>query len=422
MAQAGSRELRRRGEGLTAFQRLQAQARRLERSIFVLVALIALAPPLVVSLAGIRMLRARAAQRAERVASILEAYGRMPQASLAGLERHLAAELERDGLRSIRLSGGSGAELRLGSEPGFTLPVGVRRELPAGARFARVEVLPDDSELRADLARLVAVHLLVGLVLGLGIYRIPVRAFASAIDELQSAQAQLVHADRLSALGSVYAGLTHEINNPLGILSARVKLALGAAAEKRLDADTVRDLEVMDRQCTRIGEIMRSLLAFARKSEFSPRQVDLNAVVREVVALVQKPFAKQGVLVQTELDPALPELRASPDHLQQVLLNLLTNARDAMPSGGMVTLRTTRRNGRLVAEVKDTGPGLKPEALEHLFEPFFTTKEIGKGTGLGLSVSYGIVSAHGGELDAGNAPGGGALFRISLPAGEGGGR
>src|SRR6185369_16683191 len=109
--------------------------------------------------------------------------------------------------------------------------------------------------------RLVAVHLMVGIVLGLGIYRIPVRAFGQAIRELKSAQAQLVHSYRLSALGSMYAGLTHEINNPLGILSARAKLALIAAREKGYDEDLLKDLEVIDRQGVRIADIMRSLLA-----------------------------------------------------------------------------------------------------------------------------------------------------------------
>jgi signal transduction histidine kinase len=190
---------------------------------------------------------------------------------------------------------------------------------------------------------------------------------------------------------------------------------LAAAQEKRFDADTVRDLEVIDRQGGRIAEIMRSLLAYARKSEFRMTSVDLNGVVREVVSLVNKPFAKQGVLVETDLDAALPSLQASPDRLQQVFLNLLNNARDAMPQGGTITVRTARLDGHVLAEVSDTGPGLTAQAREHAFEPFFTTKEAGQGTGLGLWVSYGIVSAHGGELEALNAPAGGALFRLRLP-------
>ncbi|HET7747677.1 MAG TPA: ATP-binding protein, partial [Vicinamibacteria bacterium] len=123
----------------------------------------------------------------------------------------------------------------------------------------------------------------------------------------------------------------------------------------------------------------------------------------------------QGVAVASELASTLPAVRGSHDHLQQVLLNLLTNARDAMPEGGTITLRTLATDGEAVVEVRDTGPGLSAEVEERLFEPFFTTKAVGQGTGLGLSVSHGIVSAHGGHMEATNAPGGGALFRVALP-------
>lgn len=418
------RERKRRAGGLSAFQKLEAQAKRLESSIFFLIALIALFPPLVIALTEIRHLRGRAAVHADHVATIIDLYGRRPDASPEGLRRHLQSELERDDLRSVRVLTVDGAvALALGDTASDWFPPDtVELALPARtAPFARVQVRPSDQALGRDLARIVAVHLLVGLVLGLGIYRVPVQAFGRAIEQLKTAQAQLVHADRLSALGSMYAGLTHEINNPLGILSARVKLALAAARETGRDAETVADLEVIDRQGARIAEIMRGLLAFARKAELTKRPVEVNAVVREVVALVEKPFAKQGVRVKTELDATLPPVQASPDHLQQVFLNLMTNARDAMPAGGTITLRTAREDGHVLAEVRDTGPGLAPRAQEHLFEPFFTTKEVGKGTGLGLSVSYGIVSAHGGELDGWNAPQGGAVFRITLPllGGEG---
>lgn len=369
-----------------------------------------------VALTELRQLRERALRHAEHVASILDLYGRMPQASVEGLRRHLLGELDHDAVAYIEVDDAAGTPMvRAGARPAWAMPATVELKLPGGGPYATIRLTPDSQDLRRDLVRIVGVHLMVGLVLGLGIYRIPVRAFAGAIQELKAAQNQLVHADRLSALGALYAGLTHEINNPLGILSARVKLMLAAAPEKKLDADTVRDLEVIDRQGGRIAEIMRSLLAFARKSEFRMASVDLNGVVREVVSLVNKPFAKQGVLVETELDAALPQLQASPDRLQQVLLNLLNNARDAMPQGGTITVRTGGQDGHVVAEVSDTGPGLSPQAKEHLFEPFFTTKEAGKGTGLGLWVSYGIVSAHGGELQALNGPAGGALFRVRLP-------
>jgi C4-dicarboxylate-specific signal transduction histidine kinase len=360
-------------------------------------------------------LRARAATHARHVARILDLFGSVPEASVAAVQQHLQTELTRDDLASVRVLGHGGRELfALGQTPDWWLPITATYAPSAAAGYARILVTPNE-RLGHDLARVVGVHLLVGVVLGLGIYRIPVRAFSRAIRELESAQAQLVHADRLSALGTMYAGLAHEINNPLGILSVRVKLALAAGREKGLDADTLKDLEIVDRQSGRIAEIMRSLLAFSRKAEFSRRSCDINAVVQDVVSLVEKPFAKQGVTVEAVLAPGLPPLSASPDHLLQVLLNLVTNACDAMPGGGRIAVRTRRDDGHVVAEVQDAGPGLTEEARAHLFEPFFTTKDVGRGTGLGLSVSYGIVRAHGGELEACNPPQGGALFRMSLP-------
>jgi signal transduction histidine kinase len=129
------------------------------------------------------------------------------------------------------------------------------------------------------------------------------------------------------------------------------------------------------------------------------------------------PFARHGIQIETALDPALPPVLGSQDHLQQVFVNLLNNARDAMPDGGGITLRTYRRNGVVVAEVEDRGHGVPPEIRDRIFEPFFTTKQTGHGTGLGLSVSYGIVSAHGGTIEVDSPLGRGACFRLTLPVG-----
>jgi C4-dicarboxylate-specific signal transduction histidine kinase len=417
MGLSGSEERRRRGEGLTAFQRLESQARRLEGSILLLVALIAFAPPFFLAVIEMRNLRRHAFDHAGHVAMTVELYGRMPAARLEGLQRHLEGELQRDGLQAIQLFASDGSELVQLGEPVPSSPDTVDVPLgPGVAPFALARVKMPDERLRTDVARLALVHVMVGLVLAFGIYRIPVRAFSRAIRELESAQAQLVHSNRLSALGAMYAALAHEVNNPLGILTARVRMVLQSLREKGGHEEPVQDLEVVDRQATRIAEIMRSLLAFARRAEFNLAPLDLNAVVRDVVQLVDKPFAKQGVKVGADLAGGLPVVKGSPDHLQQVLLNLMTNARDAMPSGGRLDVRTLAHDGHVIAEVEDTGPGLAPDVLARLFEPFFTTKDVGKGTGLGLSVSYGIVSAHGGEIEASNAPSGGACFRVLLPA------
>jgi signal transduction histidine kinase len=422
MRDANRKDRQRPGGGLTAFQTLELRAARLERSIFFLVGFVAVAPPVLFAAVGLRDLHGRAALHAQHVGKILELYRAMPQASTGGLERHLRVEFEHDALAAIEVFGAGGEELlRLGGPPRFSLPHASELALAAvAAPFARVKVRLDDAPLRHDAVRLVAVHLLVGLALGLGVYRIPVRALGRAIRQLESAQAQLVHSNRLGALGSMYASLAHEINNPLGILCARTQLLLAGARDKGLDADTVHDLEVVERQAARIAGIVRSLLAFARKAELPAQPLDMNALVRDVVSLVEKPFSRQQVAVRADLQPSLPLLRGSPEQIEQVLLNLVNNARDAMPNGGTVTLRTLSRNGHVVAQVSDQGPGLSPEAQRRLFEPFFTTKEVGQGTGLGLSVSYGIARAHGGELAGANAPEGGALFELSVPAAESG--
>jgi signal transduction histidine kinase len=408
----------RRGGELPAFERLWARAALLERSIFVLVAFVAVAPPLLFAAVGLRELHARADTHARHVGKILELYRAMPHASEQGLERHLRVEFEHDALAGIEVTGQDGRELlRLGAPAGFTLPHASELALGAAAApFSRVRVRLDDGRLKQDVLRLVGVHLLVGLALGLGVYRVPVRAFARAIRELECAQAQLVHSNRLSAVGAMYAGLTHEINNPLGILSARAQLLLAAAREKDLDAETVHDLEVIERQGARIAAIVRGLLAFARKADLPMQPVDVNAVVRDVASLVEKPLLAQKVALRADLAPALPRLIGSPEQIAQVLMNLVNNARDAMPAGGTLTLRTLARDGQVVAQVRDTGPGLLPEVQRRLFEPFFTTKPVGRGTGLGLSVSYGIARAHGGDLTGANAADGGALFELSLPA------
>ncbi len=272
-------------------------------------------------------------------------------------------------------------------------------------------------QLLSQLAVIVAIHFVVAAALGIAFYRAPIRALRQAIGQLEETRAQLIHSEKLAAIGEIYAGLTHEVNNPLGVILARVRLMLAAAEEQRLPPETVKDLEVIERHGGRIAAIVRALLAFARKGEVSQAPVDLNTVVSDVVALVERPFVKQGITIRTELARPLPAVDANRDQLQQVFLNLLNNARDEQPKGGHIAVRTAVEDGRVVAEVEDGGPGLSPAAQEHLFEPFFTTKAVGKGTGLGLSVSYGIVKAHGGDIEAHAGTGGGAVFRLSLPVG-----
>ena len=174
-------------------------------------------------------------------------------------------------------------------------------------------------------------------------------------------------------------------------------------------------LEKIEKQTFRASQIVNSLLNFSRQETGDFRPVDLNSVVDETLSLAEIQLRKRQIEVQTELDQDVPVV-GDPIKLQQVLMNLLLNARDAMPKGGSVEISTIRQNGNAILQVRDSGTGIDPEALDKVYDPFFTTKGIGKGTGLGLSVSYGIIQEHRGSITVDSEPGEGTVFRISLPA------
>ena len=235
---------------------------------------------------------------------------------------------------------------------------------------------------------------------------------------MESIQAQLIHTEKLSAIGEIYAGIAHEINNPLGIILTRVHILQEAIKERQIAQDFLRDLEMIQRHGSRIAEVIRGLLAFARSTSFTMTETDLNLVIDETVSLLEKPFAEQQIRIDRVLSEDLPRIMGSPVHLQQVFINLLNNARDAMPQGGIINIRTYPNNRRIVAEVRDSGTGIEEKIKGKIFEPFFTTKGVGRGTGLGLAVIYGIIRAHGGDIEVESAPGKGAMFRLRLPAGS----
>jgi signal transduction histidine kinase len=399
------------------FQRLQAQARRLQWLAVCLVGSVAVVPALVYFTLALSNLRLDAERHARHLVPMIASsvYGSdLDRETISAL---IGREMAFNDLAGVRLLDAAGVEiLRLGRGDSSFSATEVAIHLPASTGPVReLRVTPDDRALLDRAARVLGLHLLVAAVLGALVYRVPMRALWHAIDEVERTQAQLVHSDRLSSIGEMYAGLAHEINNPLGIILTRVRFLLATAAERQLPPDLVQDLEVIDRHGSRIAETIRGLLAFARRTEFEFAPTDVNGVIGEAVALVEPLFARQGIGLQLFLDRSLPRVRASAQHLQQVFLNLVNNAHDAMPDGGTITLRTYRNGSSLVAEVRDTGRGIPPEIQPRVFEPFFTTKDVGKGTGLGLAVSYGIVRAHGGDLTVESRQGDGAVFRVVLP-------
>jgi PAS domain S-box-containing protein len=223
---------------------------------------------------------------------------------------------------------------------------------------------------------------------------------------------RLVQADKLSSIGLLAAGVAHEVNTPLAVISTYAQML---AKQISGDATKAPLLEKITRQTFRASEIVNSLLNFSRTSRTELTQVDLNKIVRETHMLVEHQFSKVGVEVDLSLDSNLPRIKGDPGKLQQVLLNLFLNARDAMESGGRLRINSFSQEGTVRISVEDTGSGISPENLPRIFDPFFTTKGARRGTGLGLSVSYGIVQEHNGDIEVESQAGKGTRFLLIFP-------
>ncbi|MBI2503143.1 MAG: HAMP domain-containing protein [Candidatus Latescibacteria bacterium] len=238
--------------------------------------------------------------------------------------------------------------------------------------------------------------------------------------ELKHSQRQLLQATKLASVGELAGGVAHQINNPAGIILMRAGRLAQEVTQRRLSGEAREDVQVIQRQVEKIHSIVSALVKFARQMPTELRPTDLNSVVRRAVALIEELARNRGVKVILDLQE-LPRVAADGAQLEQVLINLVTNALDAMPAGGILTFAT--RQGSQVGgqpgvalSVTDTGSGIPAEHLPRLFDPFFTTKEVGKGTGLGLSISYGIVQEHGGTIEVESEPGKGSRFTLCLPA------
>jgi two-component system, NtrC family, sensor kinase len=224
---------------------------------------------------------------------------------------------------------------------------------------------------------------------------------------------QVFQNEKLTSLGLLAAGVAHEVNTPLAVISNYIQMLA-----KQLPGGDPRHqlIEKVVKQTFRASEIVNNLLNFSRTGATEFTEVNLNAVVEEVLTLVAHPFRTGQVQVTRNLQQELPAVLGSTNKLQQVFLNLFLNARDAMPSGGVVEIRTAAHNGSVEVEIIDSGAGIPRENLNRIFDPFFTTKSSGRGTGLGLSVSYGIVKEHAGKVDVRSTPGKGTSFRLEFPA------
>lgn len=231
-------------------------------------------------------------------------------------------------------------------------------------------------------------------------------------EERSRLQDQLRHADRLATIGQLAAGVAHELNEPLGNILGFAQLA---AKAPELGEGVRRDLEKIVAATLHAREVVRKLMLFARQTPPMTAPVDLNQMVEHGLFFLEARCAKQAIQLRRELTPSLPAIKADPSQLQQVLVNLVVNALQAMPTGGMLTVATRRADGSVVLVVEDTGVGMTDEVKAKAFLPFFTTKDIDQGTGLGLSVVHGIVSAHGGSIAFDSEVGKGARFEVRFP-------
>jgi hypothetical protein len=233
------------------------------------------------------------------------------------------------------------------------------------------------------------------------------------ITEREELERKLVQADKLSSIGLLAAGVAHEVNTPLAVISTYAQMLAKQVAG---DDQKSKLLDKIARQTFRASEIVNSLLNFSRTSSTAFEDLDLNRLIRETLTLLEHQFQKAGIVVQTDMEDPIPQIRGNQGKLQQVFLNLFINARDAMDSGGKLKITTRPDEQGVCVEVRDSGAGIPRENLARIFDPFFTTKASRKGTGLGLSVSYGIVEEHGGGIEVESDPGEGTVFRLDFPA------
>jgi two-component system NtrC family sensor kinase len=233
---------------------------------------------------------------------------------------------------------------------------------------------------------------------------------------------QIIEAGKLASLGELAAGIAHEINNPVAIMVEEAGWMGDILQEEEFkDSDNFKEyqraLTQIRNQGIRCKEITHKLLSFARKIDSRIQDVQLNTIIEEVVGLSEKRARYGNVEIISNLAPNLPTVHVSPSEMQQVFLNLINNAVDAIDSkkGGTITLSTRLEDQKIVVDIEDTGSGIARANLQRIFDPFFTTKAVGKGTGLGLSICYGIIKKIGGEISVNSAVGKGTVFHIHIP-------
>jgi two-component system NtrC family sensor kinase len=231
-------------------------------------------------------------------------------------------------------------------------------------------------------------------------------------EDKKSLHEQLRHADRLATIGQLAAGVAHELNEPLGNILGFAQLASKSAG---IPDQVSKDIDKIVAASLHGREVIKKLMLFARQTPPHRQSVNLNKVVEDGLFFFESRFVKAGISLVREFEPGLPSIIADQSQLNQVLINLVVNAIQAMPEGGCLTIRTESHDDGLHLIVEDTGIGMNETTLEKLFIPFFTTKDVNEGTGLGLSVVHGIVTSHGGSVTVESEVGKGSRFAVQLP-------
>jgi len=235
-------------------------------------------------------------------------------------------------------------------------------------------------------------------------------------EELRKTQEQLVQAGKLASTGQLAAGVAHELNNPLTTVSGYAQLLLRHLNKKD---SNYKKIEAMAKEANRCKAIIKNLLDFSRQAKRKDyRILNLHTPLKNILSLVGEQMRLQNVRVIKNLDSHLPKIKANPGQLEQVFMNIVSNALDSMPNGGELRIATRKIDSGIEIAFTDNGCGISKESRDKVFNPFFTTKRPGRGVGLGLSVSYGIIREHGGEIGVESEEGKGSTFTIRLPVQE----
>jgi len=256
--------------------------------------------------------------------------------------------------------------------------------------------------------------LLVGKCLEKSGLRTVIQELKDAKKKLEDMQAQLIQSEKLASIGQLAAGVAHELNNPMSGIMGFTQLLL---EDQTLSKQQRSDLETIYAQSQRCRTIVQNLLQFSRRQDPKKVELDLGLILQATIDLVKYDFPSSGVALVTRIPKDLPHVFGDPQQLQQVFLNLLVNARQAMAGRpqSQVTIEASLEAGHVVVRVMDNGPGIPKENMGKIFDPFFTTKPVGQGTGLGLSICHGIIQQHQGTIDVTSSPGEGATFKLSFP-------